>query len=68
MGKERAPQKLAEIRRETENRVDYFFPWMSVTLPWESKATGEPDFAELRLSLPTSPRRGSHLLVEQLNR
>lgn len=43
-------KRRLKYREGTENRWDYFFPSMSVTLPWESKATGEPDLAELRVS------------------
>lgn len=50
-GKESSTNAGWNIERENENRWDCFFPSMSVTLPWESKATGEPDFAELRISV-----------------
>lgn len=37
----------------------------SVTLPWESRATGEPDFAQLRISV--SPLHQDVALIYDLN-
>lgn len=58
-------KRRLKYREGTENRWDYFFPSMSVTLPWESKATGEPDLAELRVS--ASPLHQDMALIYYLS-
>lgn len=64
--KKRVPQALAEIqRRELKIGEIMSFLRQPVTSPWESRATGEPDFARRRR------RRGdarSRSRFEQLNR